>query len=67
MDADHPENGVLFARRFTDDQRTLDRRPIAHVRFVDGGATPDPLFDHVRARRTTKEAFEPRDVAADDL
>ena len=50
-----------------DDQRTLDRRPIAHVRFVDGGATPDPLFDHVRARRTTKEAFEPRDVAADDL
>jgi hypothetical protein len=50
-----------------EDRRTLDRRPIAHVRFVDGGATQDPLFEQVLARRTTKEVFEPRDVAADDL
>jgi hypothetical protein len=50
-----------------EDRRTLDRRPVAHVRFIAGGALPDPLFNHALARRTTKEVFEPRDVAADDL
>lgn len=50
-----------------EDPRTLDRRPVAHVRFVAGGASADPLFEHVLARRTTKEVFDPRDVAAGDL
>ena len=50
-----------------EDPRTLDRRPVAQVRFVAGGAVPDPLFGHVLARRTTKEVFEPRDVEPGDL
>ena len=50
-----------------EDPLTLDRRPVAHVRFTDGGAAVDPLFGHVLARRTNKEVFEPRDVAEGDL
>ncbi len=50
-----------------EDPRTLDGRPVARVRFVEGGAAPDPLFAHALTRRTTKEIFEARDVAAADL
>jgi len=50
-----------------EDPRTLDRRPVAHVRFTGGSAAVDPLFAHVLARRTNKEVFEPRDVAEGDL
>ena len=37
--------------------------PVARCRFGPGGA-PDPLFAHVMARRSHKEAFEDRAVAA---
>ncbi len=35
--------------------------PVAHARFAEGAA-PDPLFDHVLARRSCKEPFEDRAV-----
>ncbi len=35
---------------------------VARCRFVAGSAAPDPLFAHVMARRSHKEAFEPRAV-----
>jgi hypothetical protein len=42
-------------------------RPVAAVRF-QGGAAADPLFEHVLARRSTKEPFDlARPVAAGDL
>lgn len=50
-----------------EDMKTLDRRPVARVSFTKGGATPDPLFAHVLARRSNKEVYEPRDVPASAL
>ncbi|MFO6465723.1 Acg family FMN-binding oxidoreductase [Jannaschia sp. KMU-145] len=35
--------------------------PVARLTLTDGG-TPDPLFAHVMARRSHKEAFDPRPV-----
>ena len=40
--------------------------PVAEARFVSGEATPDPLFAHVEARRSCKEPFDLRPVAAND-
>lgn len=37
--------------------------PVAHARFAPGGA-PDPLFAHVMARRSCKEAFTAAPVPA---
>ena len=42
----------------------LDSRPIASVRFIRGGATPDSLFAQVTERRTSKRPFEPRPVTS---
>ncbi len=39
------------------DSKQLDARPVARVRFVETERAPDPLFAHVRARRTLKEPF----------
>jgi hypothetical protein len=50
-----------------EDMRTLDRRPVATVRFVGGAASPDPLFQQILARRSNKAVYEARDVAADSL
>jgi len=36
----------------------LDARPVARVRFDAGGASSDPLFAHVLARRTCREPFD---------
>jgi len=36
----------------------LDARPIARVRFEAGGASVDPLFAYVLARRTNREPFD---------
>lgn len=44
------------------DMTRLDSRPVAHVRFLEGGASPDPLFAHVLDRRSNKQVYEPRDV-----
>ncbi|MBI1188594.1 MAG: twin-arginine translocation pathway signal protein [Alphaproteobacteria bacterium] len=46
---------------------TLDARPVAHVRFTPGAASPDPLFAHVLDRRSNKEVYEPRDVPDETL
>ena len=45
-----------------EDMATLDRRPVAHVKFVAGSGQPDPLFAQVLARRSNKTAYHPRDV-----
>lgn len=45
-----------------EDAARLDARPVAHVRFLAGGATRDPLFAHVLDRRSNKQLYEPRDV-----
>lgn len=37
--------------------------PVAHARFTQG-ATPDPLFAHVMARRSCKEPYEDKAVPA---
>lgn len=50
----------LFPEGF--DDTALDGRPVAKMRF-QGAATPDPLFQHVMARRSLKEPFDTtRDV-----
>ena len=37
----------------------LDRRPIAHLRFLaDGSATKDPLFSSIATRRSNKQPFD---------
>jgi hypothetical protein len=38
--------------------------PVAEARFVPGAGTPDPLFAHVRDRRSCKEPFADRPVPA---
>jgi hypothetical protein len=45
-----------------EDMATLDARPVAHVRFSALSANPDPLFAHVLARRSNKEAYRPENV-----
>src|SRR5207249_1838124 len=37
----------------------LDTRPIAHLRLVrEQGVAPDPLFAHIKARRTNRQPFD---------
>ena len=50
-------------------QPRLDARPVARVRFVrDETVAHDPLFAHVLARRSNKEAYDmARPVAAENL
>jgi hypothetical protein len=50
-----------------EDMATLDARPVAQVRFVAGGAEPNPLFAHVLARHTNRLTYAARDVDADAL
>lgn len=45
----------------------LDNRPIAHVRFIPGGAQPDPLFAHAAARRSNKTRYDARPVPLEVL
>lgn len=45
-----------------DDMDTLDRRPVARVEFVEGAATPDPLFAQILARRSNKTVYDARDI-----
>ena len=45
-----------------EDMATLDRRPVAHVKFVAGQAQPDPLFAQALERRSNKNVYHPRDV-----
>ncbi len=41
------------------DPAALDRRPIAHITFArDTTVSPDPLFPHVKARRSNKEPYD---------
>lgn len=51
-----------FPDGFSDD--ALDDRPVAHVRFEKAGS-PDPLFQHVLARRSNKEPFDLQRGVAD--
>lgn len=47
---------------------TLDQRPTARVRLVpDAAVRPDPLFAQIFRRHTNREAYEPRQPAADAL
>ena len=45
----------------------LDARPVAQVRLVQNGASPDPLFAQVLSRSTNREVYAPRDVEAEKL
>ena len=45
----------------------LDARPIAHVRLVEGGAEPDPLFLHILNRRTNRETYTGRTIPEEAL
>ena len=45
----------------------LDARPVARVRFVAGGAKADPAFAAIGIRRTNRNTYTERDVAADLL
>jgi hypothetical protein len=51
------------------DDRVLDARPVARAVFAaDPSETPDPLFDHVLDRRSTKEPYDlTRPLPADTL
>lgn len=48
-------------------QPLLDARPIAHVRLTPEALVKDPLFDHILARRTNREAYEDRAIPDDVL
>ena len=50
-----------------EDPRALDRRPVAIVRFLRETPPRDPLFAQVLKRRSNKEVYQSRDVAADAL
>lgn len=50
-----------------EDATSLDARPVAHVQFSAGGASPDPLFAYVLDRRSTKTTYEDRPVAPTHL
>lgn len=45
----------------------LDARPVAHVRFTPGAASPERRFANVLTRHTNREVYEPREVGADRL
>jgi hypothetical protein len=45
----------------------LDRRPVAHVRLIAGGAQPDPLFGFITKRHTNRNTYDKREVAPDVL
>ncbi|MGN6765018.1 MAG: Acg family FMN-binding oxidoreductase [Rhizobiaceae bacterium] len=46
----------------------LDGRPVARVRFrEDGGIGKDPLFGYVQRRRTNRQVYDGRPVAAEVL
>lgn len=54
---------------FPDGQDTdhLDRRPIAHFRFVeDHEVPPDPLFDQVLRRRTNRNTYDTARAVSDE-
>jgi len=57
---------VLLSSGFRWESRSdnFDGRPIASVRFIRGGATPDSLFAQVTERRTSKRPFESRPVTS---
>ena len=40
------------------DAMALDARPVAVCRFIEGDATPDPLFAQVPHRRSVKEPYD---------
>jgi hypothetical protein len=45
-----------------------DRRPVARIRLAaDAAVRPDPLFGQILARRTNREAYEPREPSADAM
>lgn len=46
----------LFSQGF--EASGLDTRPVAHIRFTPESAEPDPLWQHVMARRSNKEPFD---------
>ncbi len=48
------------------DPRTLDARPVAHIRLTEG-APRDPLFAQIPHRRSCKEPFEARLPAPESL
>lgn len=50
-----------------EDLKTLDRRPVATVRFAKDAGGRDPLFAQILQRRSNKEVYEPRDVANEAL
>jgi hypothetical protein len=50
-----------------EDLKTLDRRPVATVRFAKDAGSRDPLFAQILQRRSNKEVYEPRDVANEAL
>lgn len=50
-----------------EDPQTLDRRPVATVRFLQRRPPRDPLFAQVLKRRSNKEIYQSRDVADDAL
>ena len=47
------------------DPNKLDARPVANVRFKEGGE-PDPLFEYVMQRRTLKEPYDTARIVPDD-
>ena len=49
------------------DLNALGDRPIAHVRFLPGQASPDPLFAQVLKRRSNKEVYAARDIEPEKL
>lgn len=49
------------------DMAMLDTRPVAHVVFEPGGASPDPLFGAILARRSNKSVYRAEDVPAPHL
>ena len=50
------------------DERVLDQRPIAQVRFVkDSTVSPDPLFAQIPLRRSLKEPYDLHRPVSDDV
>jgi hypothetical protein len=47
--------------------KALDGRPVARIRLVPDSGAPDPLFAQIRHRHTNREAYAPREPAADAL
>jgi len=45
----------------------LDRRAVARVRFAPGAARPDPMLAAIGVRRTNRNTYTERDIAADLL